>query len=122
MFRNVELTEWLWWGGSAAALILLGLVLNQLNRERSKQRARKFENRERWSRLVSPLAGGSVWGSRKPPLALRVGLLYLGVMALSILHNPIFGLLLIAWALTLWVSVILENNRRKSEDRRNTGR
>lgn len=114
MLRHVELTEWMWWGAVAIGLVVLGLILSWITRTSPNQRARQLKNRDRWIRLINPLAGGSVWGSHRPSLALRVALLYFGVMALSIFNNPIIGLLLLMWSATLWVSVYLEKNRKKT--------
>lgn len=121
MFRNVAMTEWLWWGSAALFLLVLGVVLTWLHRSHTQQKARALENKDRWARLISPLTGGSVWGAKRPPLALRVGLLYFGAMALSIMTNPIVGLLLITWAAVLWASVILERHQKRSTEEPRSG-
>lgn len=113
--RSISSEElWVW-----VVIVATGVVLALIGRS-TKPIRRELERQEelvrrRLKHLWDPLAGDSYWGSVRPSIYLPIALLVLGAFALRWIVNPIPGILLLGWAVTLAVAIRLDRaNRRRT--------
>ena len=113
--RPISVDQILFWIILAVALTAIGLIFQATKPLRKSLKIHKEKTREHWRALINPLAGGSYWGGRVPGLVWRLLLTLFALFALFNFYNPIWGILLSLWTVTLWWVAIADARTRKDE-------